>query len=88
MNIETLYNNLEIKYYKNIINYCKKSNIEHTKFENKLKQLKNSEISISESETIESVNENKNNTSESKEIDILMIIYIKENGLNYQMFIK
>lgn len=68
MNIEKLSNNLEIKYYKNIINYCKKSNIEHIKFENKLKQMKNLELSISESETVESVNENKNNTSESKEI--------------------
>lgn len=68
MNIEILSNNLEIKYYKNIINYCKKSNIEHIKFENKFKQLKNLEISVSESETVESVNENKNNTSESKEI--------------------
>ena len=35
MNIEILSNNLEIKYYKNVINYCKKSNIEHLKFEKK-----------------------------------------------------
>lgn len=68
MNVEILSNNLEIKYYKNIINYCKKSNIEYVKFESKLKQLKNLEVSISESETVDSVNENENNTSESKEI--------------------
>jgi hypothetical protein len=70
MNVDILSNTLEIKYYKNIIDYCKKSNIEYIEFENKLKQLTKLEPSISESETVDSVkeDENENNTSESKEI--------------------
>ena len=68
MNLEVLSNNLEIKYYKNIINYCKKSNTDYQYFDKKLKELKNIEASITESETAASNHENQNNTSESKEV--------------------
>tara|TARA_E500000178_G_C16627669_1_gene576219 strand:+ start:121 stop:621 length:501 start_codon:yes stop_codon:yes gene_type:complete len=78
MNLEKLSNNLEIKYYKNIINYCKKTNnSKKNVFEKKLKSLTSSEIKIiSETESVNSVNKNvdkeineeKNNSSESKEI--------------------
>lgn len=82
MNIVSLSNNLEIKYYKNVINHCKKSNIKCNKFENKLNEIKNLKLTISESENTESEKQNEkqdtkpdenekpdeNNTSELKEI--------------------
>lgn len=81
MNLDKLKNNFEIKYYKNIIKYCNKTNNSNTKlFEKHLENLNNSTLKIiSESDT-ESITKNtlekgnttekydENNSSESKEI--------------------
>lgn len=81
MNLDKLKNNFEIKYYKNIIKYCNKTNNSNTKlFEKHLENLNNSTLKIiSESDT-ESITNNtlekgntkekydENNSSESKEI--------------------
>lgn len=79
MNLEKLKNNFEIKYYKNIIKYCKKTNNSNIKlFEKYVDNLDNTTKIISESDTdsicsikksnIEKDNTNDNNSSESKEI--------------------
>ena len=67
MNIASLSNNLEIKYYKNVINHCKKSNIKCNKFENKLNDIKNSKLTISESENTESEKQNKKQNEDKNE---------------------
>ena len=79
MNLEKLKNNFEIKYYKNIIKYCKKTNNSNIKlFEKYVDNLDNTTKNISETDTdsicsikksnIEKDNTNDNNSSESKEI--------------------
>lgn len=80
MNLEKLKNNFEIKYYKNIIKYCKKTNNSNIKlFEKYVDNLNNNTTKIvSESDTesvgsikkstLEKDNINDNNSSESKEI--------------------
>lgn len=79
MDLEKLKNNFEIKYYKNIIKYCKKTNNSNIKlFEKYVDNLDKTTKIISESDTdsicsikksnIEKDNINDNNSSESKEI--------------------
>ena len=80
MNLEKLKNNFEIKYYKNFIKYCKKTNNSNVKlFEKHFNNLNNNTtkiISESDTESITSTNKNilekdninDNNSSESKEI--------------------
>ena len=70
MNLDLLSNKLEIKYYNNLIKYCKKTNTNYTAFEKVVKDLKNINNTITESETqlSQTQNDNKNNSSESKEV--------------------
>ena len=64
MNLEQLTNKLDIKYYNNLIKYCRKTNTSHDFFSNKIKEL--NEISDSLTETETCIKEN--NTSEVAEI--------------------
>jgi len=50
MNLENLETKLNIKYYNNLIKYCKKTNNNYTVFKKKLTELKDSQLSITETE--------------------------------------
>jgi hypothetical protein len=76
MNLEILANKMQIKYYSNLIKYCKKSNSKYEIFLKKYKDLNELDETLTESESIKLSNteeiikdsSNKNNSSESQEV--------------------
>ena len=63
MNFEKLNTKLQIKYYNNLINHCKKTNINYSSFNDKIIKLSQLQDSLSESDVNEIINDN---TSKNK----------------------
>lgn len=76
MNLEILRNRMQLKYYSNLIKYCKKSNSKYEIFLKKYKDLNKLDETLTESENIKISNSeekkndlsNKNDSSESQEV--------------------
>ena len=68
MNLEILSNKLEIKYYNNLIKYCKKTNTEYSAFSKKLKDIQNINDTLTETESVLSNAEKDSNNTETKEV--------------------
>lgn len=68
MNLDLISNKIKIKYYNNLIKYCKKTNNNYKMFSKQLVKLQEINDTITESEDTMSQIDKENNTSESKEI--------------------
>ena len=80
MNLEILENKFNIKYYNNLIKYCKKSNQDYSFFKAQLAKLNNIETTLTETEVLESVQEKSNiNQQKSSESDKYAKSYNQKN---------
>lgn len=69
MNFEKFNTKLQIKYYNNLINHCKKTNINYSSFNDKIIKLSQLQDSLSESDVNEIINDSTSkNISEVKEV--------------------
>tara|TARA_E500000178_G_C16963485_1_gene727199 strand:- start:360 stop:830 length:471 start_codon:yes stop_codon:yes gene_type:complete len=71
MNLELLSNKMKLKYYENLVKYCKPNDPNYKYFLKKSVELKDSfteSNSVSESDNIKATEVKNNNSSESKEI--------------------
>jgi len=76
MNLEILETKFNIKYYNNLIKYCKKTNNDYSVFKKQLSKMNNLENSLTESEVVDTIkiptqhltDDSKDNSSEVHEI--------------------
>jgi len=66
MNLDLISNKIEIKYYNNLIKYCKETNNDYAIFSNQLVNLQEINDTVTESEN--TLSKLDNDTSESKEV--------------------